>query len=133
MLVDYQLTFTGPLGIGNGTGVLELDLPTFTHSTQINYTSFPSPVFSSLTATIGGVGFDLTNQNATGLFEETIQSRSNLRCSNPPRVSNCGILLETIQGRSKSSAALHSWKAPLRSARLSIPLRQSPRCPGGPC
>jgi hypothetical protein len=63
VLVDYNLTFTGPVAADVGTGILALNLPSLPDNNQINFTNLPNSIFSSLTATIGSLSFTLTNAN----------------------------------------------------------------------
>jgi hypothetical protein len=62
VLVDYTVTFSGSTPAASGSGTLILDLPTFPDS-SIPYTNLPNSIFSSLSATIGSLDFDLGNSN----------------------------------------------------------------------
>jgi PEP-CTERM motif len=62
VVVDYAVTFSGASSADDGSGTLVLNLPSLPDA-SIPFTSLPSPIFSSLTATIGGVSFTLTDSN----------------------------------------------------------------------
>ena len=62
VLVDYTITFNGSTPAAIGTGTLVLNLPTFPDP-SIPYTGLPNSIFSSLSATIGSLVFNLTNSN----------------------------------------------------------------------
>jgi PEP-CTERM motif len=62
VLVDYTVTFSGSTPAAFGSGTLVLDLPTFPDP-SIPYTNLPNSIFSSLSATIGSLVFNLTNSN----------------------------------------------------------------------
>ncbi|MGA8807478.1 MAG: PEP-CTERM sorting domain-containing protein [Thermoanaerobaculia bacterium] len=62
VLVDYKIAFSDAIGNSTGSGILVLDLPTFT-TAVIPWTNLPNSIFSSLSATFGTLHFDLTNSN----------------------------------------------------------------------
>jgi len=66
VMVSYNLTFTGPNAVDDGTGILKLVLASFPDSNTINYTGLPNSIFSSLTVNIGAGAFSLTDSNISG-------------------------------------------------------------------
>src|SRR6476661_2949002 len=62
VLVDYKIAFSDASGSPTGSGILVLDLPTFT-TAVIPWTNLPNSIFSSLNATFGTLHFELTNSN----------------------------------------------------------------------